>query len=267
MYLTLLTLTILCSRVIATGRRKSCFKHLTTMPHQSDKILMLRKPRWFQHSCPVLSTKPSCLMVSRWKTLTSLKPRFYVHCKWKGHRRDPKQDYSCPSRLLFLVAVWNIVAYKADERMLAVFDNDRIRRILHVRQQECVQEWQNCGTTSASLAYWLNSSKEGFAGLAILRGVLRVDWSGTSSRPHRLARGPRHSRKTCYPTLDRESTTTHDCEMTGWTSLVNPHSTIEPPSVIWSTWLMIIEYDWWWMRPRGHIKLMPEVQCIMISAY
>ncbi len=39
---------------------------------------------------------------------------------------------------MFLVAVGNTVAYKADERMLAVFSNKSILRILHARHRDCV---------------------------------------------------------------------------------------------------------------------------------
>ncbi len=110
-----------------------------------------------------------------------------------------------------------------------VFNNKSIHRIPHVRHRNAYQR-QDCGTASASLAFEGSSSKEGFVGLVMVRDFLRVERSGASSCPHRLARGenelqanwsrgPWHSRKTWNPKLDSESSATHDCGMTGWKSL------------------------------------------------
>ncbi len=58
----------------------------------------------------------------------------------------------------------------ADKRMVAVFNNGSIRRIVHVRRMDYKE--QICGTASTSLAYRHSSSKEGFVGLIKLRDVL-----------------------------------------------------------------------------------------------
>ncbi len=61
----------------------------------------------------------------------------------------------------------------ADERVLAVFDNESIRRILHVKHGDCIPT-AKLHAASASLAYRRSLSKEGFDGLATLQDVLRV---------------------------------------------------------------------------------------------
>ncbi len=105
---------------------------------------------------------------------------------------------------------------EADERMLEVFDNDSICRILHVRCRDCLQcveqVYQHC------------SCKESFAGLVMLQDVTTVNW--TDFRPRRLARGAgefaaslrrgqQRSRPTWNRSLDRKSSTTRDGERAG----------------------------------------------------
>ncbi len=101
------------------------------------------------------------------------------------------------------------------EWMLAVFDNDSINCILHVRHRDCIR--QNCGGTSASLAYGRSSVQRR---LLWFGHVHRVDRSRTFYYPHRLprgendldanwTRGPWDSRNTWNFPLDREYSATH----------------------------------------------------------
>ncbi len=60
----------------------------------------------------------------------------------------------------------------ADKGMLAVFNNEIIRRILHVRRRD--HKEQNCGADSTSVVYRRSSSKTGFVGLATLGDVPEV---------------------------------------------------------------------------------------------
>ncbi len=59
-----------------------------------------------------------------------------------------------------------VASTSTNERMLAVFDNDNTRHILHMRRRDYAR---NCGTTSVLLVYQHSSSKEGSAGLVTLR--------------------------------------------------------------------------------------------------
>ncbi len=58
----------------------------------------------------------------------------------------------------------------ADKGMLAVFNNEIILRILHVKRRDYKE--QNSGAASTSLAYRRSSSRAGSAGLVTLRDVL-----------------------------------------------------------------------------------------------
>ncbi len=76
---------------------------------------------------------------------------------------------------LFGCALWPVRV--ADERVLAVFENDRIRRIL------CIYR------TVELRCRLLSSSKEGSVGLATARDALRMILSGASFCLYRLALG------------------------------------------------------------------------------
>ncbi len=51
---------------------------LTTMPQQSVGALSLRRPRLLHHSLLVSSAKPSCLMMSHWRKVTSSSMIVYI---------------------------------------------------------------------------------------------------------------------------------------------------------------------------------------------
>ncbi len=84
--------------------------------------------------------------------------------------------------LLYGCETWLVQA--ANERMSAVFDSDRIRRVENVRRRDCiltVELRRRLSLTSMRVQWKKKASKEGLIGLAVLRDVPRVDRSGTSS--------------------------------------------------------------------------------------
>ncbi len=88
------------------------------------------------------------------------------------------------SILLYGCETWPVRV--ADERMLEVFDNDSIRRILGTGT--VCHPW-NCVAASTLQAYRHCSCKEGSAVLYMPQDVPKVSLSSIFSFPHRLARG------------------------------------------------------------------------------
>ncbi len=146
--------------------------------------------------------------------------------------------------LLYGCETWPV--READERILAVFANDSIRRILHVRRRDCM----------SSVELWGGLCLTSRLALLVQR---RLCWFGHAARrpegelikelilptpPPTWRRRTGGKLKTPETTIkaDPLPTATQDGERTGWKCLASSHRTVEPRMpqyAMWSTQLVM----------------------------
>ncbi len=174
------------------------------MSQQSACTLSLRKLRRWQHSSPLSSAKPSWLKLSSWRMLTNSSTSVWYSSQ---NARAPERSEEGLILPVSHSEAWNpvfgcdVAAYNGH----GLPSGGTIDSALRLRNvASASSHWKDVGGWTAAPPqphYHTGAAppKQSFIGLAMLRDVLRVDRSGTSSYPHRFAR----ARAGCHGTQGR----------------------------------------------------------------
>ncbi len=138
---------------------------------------------------------------------SSNRSALFFHRRRPGHRRDQKQDFSCPLSILSS-AMLSVVAgtkYRCCNGFYLTVTKrghhgwpkkgcwgcltTTVSATVYTCDVAVACQRHNCGTDFASPAHRHNSSKEDCVGLAMLQDVQTVKWPRTYFCPHCQARG------------------------------------------------------------------------------